>query len=88
MRSEKLIRNVLRNVSNKKLSIRKAAGILKGLPSLNLKFANIDCGRYARCGFPEVVYCEGKTVPQIRRIAREMLKHEGSICGFRQSCKQ
>lgn len=59
--------------------MRKAADILKGLPSLNLGFANIDCSRYARRGFPEVIYCEGKTITQIRRIAKEMLTHEGFL---------
>ena len=79
MRNEKLIQKVLQDVHNKKLPVPKAAKILKGLPSLNLGFANIDCGRYARCGFPEVIYCEGKTVTQIRHIAKEMLAHEGFL---------
>lgn len=79
MRSEKLIKTVLRDVKNKKTSVKKAAKTLKGLPSLDLNFANIDCGRYARCGFPEVIYCEGKTVKQIRRIAKEILISEGLL---------
>lgn len=76
MRDKKLVWDVLHDVSDKKLSIRKAAEILKGLPSSDLGFANIDYARLSRCGFPEAVYCEGKTVAQIRRIAREMLAHE------------
>ena len=79
MRSEKLIQKILQDVRNKKLSLREATDVLKGLPSLNLKFANIDCSRFARCGFPEVIYCEGKTVTQIKRIAKEMLAHEGFL---------
>lgn len=79
MRSEKLIQKVLQDVRDKKLPLREAANVLKGLPSSNLKFANIDCSRFARCGFPEVIYCEGKTVTQIRRIAKEMLANEGLL---------
>ena len=79
MRDEKLIQNVLRDVRNKRLPVKQAAETLKGLPSLNLEFANIDCARFSRCGFPEVIYCEGKTVAQIRRIAKEMLTHEGFL---------
>ncbi len=79
MRSEKLIQKVLRGVRNEKIGLAKASDILKGLPSLDLEFANIDCGRYARCGFPEVIYCEGKTVGQIRRIAKEMFTNEGLL---------
>jgi len=52
---------------------------LKREAFIDLEFAKIDCDRRARCGFPEVVYCEGKTVQQIRRIAREMLAHEGFL---------
>lgn len=79
MRNEKLIQNVLRDVSEKRISLGEAGKILKGLPSLNLGFANIDCARSSRCGFPEAVYCEGKTAAQIKRIAREMLAHEGFL---------
>jgi len=79
MRSEKLIQKVLQDVHNKRLSIHRAADILKGLPSLDLRFANIDCARYARRGFPEVIYCGGKTIAQIKQIAREMLAHEGFL---------
>lgn len=90
MRNEELIQKVLRDVRSKRIPIRNARDILKGLPVLNLGFANIDCGRHARCGFPEVIYCEGKTTFQIRRIAKEMLAREGfllltrlSASGFR-----
>lgn len=79
MRSEKLIKDVLRGVSDKKLSLEKAGEILKGLPSLDLKFANIDCARSSRCAFPEVIYCEGKTLGEIKRIAKEMFRHEGFL---------
>jgi NCAIR mutase (PurE)-related protein len=79
VRNEKSIQKVLRDVRNKKLPLHKALGLLKGLPSLDFGFANIDCGRYARCGFPEVIYCEGKDVTQIKRIAKEMLSREGFL---------
>lgn len=79
MRSEKLIKRVLRDVRSKKTPVKKAAKILKGLPSFDIGFANIDCGRYARCGFPEAVYCEGKTVSQIRSIIKKLLAHEGLL---------
>lgn len=79
MRSEKLLYEVLCNVRCKKISIKKAARILSGLPSADLKFANLDSSRHSRCGFPEAVYCEGKTTEQIKRIAKEMLKRDGFV---------
>ena len=44
-----------------------------------MKFANIDYGRYSRCGFPEVVYCEGKTVGQVKLISQKILRHNGFV---------
>lgn len=79
MRNEEKIKTVLEKVRNRKLSIEKAAALMKGLPSMSLGFADIDYGRYARCGFPEVVYCEGKTIQQIKLIAKEMFSREGFL---------
>lgn len=35
----------------------------------------LDLGRSARCGYPEAVYCEGKSVEQLRTIARRVAQH-------------
>ncbi|MDO5049053.1 MAG: nickel pincer cofactor biosynthesis protein LarB [Actinomycetaceae bacterium] len=32
--------------------------------------ANLDFGRFARRGYPEAIYCEGKSASQVRDIAR------------------
>ncbi|MDD5679687.1 MAG: nickel pincer cofactor biosynthesis protein LarB [Candidatus Omnitrophica bacterium] len=79
MRSENMLHEVLAGVRGRKIAINKAARVLKGLPSADLKFANIDCARHSRCGFPEAVYCEGKTAGQIKRISREMLSRDGFV---------
>jgi len=79
MRSGNILHEVLTGVRSKKISIGKAAKALNGFPSIDLKFANIDHSRRLRCGFPEAIYCEGKTAEQIKRIAREMLNHESFV---------
>jgi len=79
MRGEDLLQEVLQKVRDERLSVGEAGEILKGFPSLDIGVAKIDCGRYARCGFPEVIYCEGKTPLQIKRIAREMIDREGFV---------
>ncbi len=79
MRSEKLLNEVLSGVRKGRISVKNAAKTLNGFPSLDMKFANIDCGRRARCGFPEAVYCEGKTIEQIKSISREMLNMSGFV---------
>jgi NCAIR mutase (PurE)-related protein len=39
-------------------------------------FADLDFDRAARRGYPEAVYCQGKTSEQVRLIAGELRRHE------------
>ena len=52
---------------------------------LNLGFANLDLQRQKRCGFPEVVYCAGKTVGQSVQILRVLMKQYDNVIGTRAS---
>ena len=45
---------------------------IKNLTCGDLGFANIDYNRASRQGFPEVVYCEGKTSEQIALIMEKL----------------
>src|SRR4051812_39430691 len=40
------------------------------------EFAKVDLHRRLRCGFPEVVFGQGKTAEQIEGILRTLLEHE------------
>jgi NCAIR mutase (PurE)-related protein len=79
MRSEEILREVLEKVRTKKITTEKARDVLSGLPSVELDFATVDCGRRLRCGFPEVVYCEGKTAGEIKRISREIFRRDDFV---------
>jgi len=79
MRSGKFLRETLQDIRNKKISVKQGERFLKGLPGRNIGFAHIDLARKARCGFPEVIYCEGKTVMQLKRIAKEILAYEDTL---------
>lgn len=46
-------------------------------------FAKIDTDRKRRTGFPEVVFCEGKTDEFLASIYKKMVKDEGSAFGTR-----
>ncbi len=48
-------------------------------------FARVDHDRHARRGFPEVIYCEGKTPQQVISIAREILSCSGQLLATRVS---
>jgi len=47
---------------------------LREAPFQELEFAKVDHHRAIRCGFPEVIFCRGKTVAQVDRIAREIIR--------------
>src|SRR3954469_18273124 len=43
-------------------------------------FAKVDIHRRVRCGFPEVIFGQGKTADQIESILRVMIRHgEGGL---------
>ena len=66
------IKTILQQYKDGVLSLDEAAAALRcDEPSvLDLGFANLDLQRQKRCGFPEVVYCAGKTVGQSVQILR------------------
>ena len=46
-------------------------------------FANIDLQRKERCGFPEVVYCAGKTIDQSVQILTLLMQQYDNVIGTR-----
>jgi NCAIR mutase (PurE)-related protein len=56
---------------------------LRDLPFREVEGAVVDHHRALRCGFPEVIYCRGKTTAQIGRIAREILRRGSELLATR-----
>ncbi len=52
-------------------------------PFVDLGFARVDTDRRRRCGFPEVIFCQGKTPDEVAAIARTILAHEPVVLGTR-----
>lgn len=69
------LRQLLAKVRSGTLSIETALKHLRTLPYEDLGIASLDHHRSLRQGFPEVIFCEGKTPAQIRVIARSLLSH-------------
>ena len=82
--NEEYIRDIINKVKAEEMSEEEAFDALKELPYKEMGFANLDNHRQIRTGFPEVVYCEGKTSEQIRDIFAELAKH-GTVMGTRAS---
>src|SRR4051794_10777676 len=58
----------------------EAAQKLRTRPYEDTGFAKVDLHRSLRCGFPEVVFGQGKTPEQIEGILKVMLRHgEGGL---------
>ena len=47
--------------------------------------ARVDHDRAARCGFPEVIFCQGKTAEQVARITGELLGRSEVVLATRAS---
>jgi NCAIR mutase (PurE)-related protein len=81
---EKLIQ-LLSDVRDGRLTPEAGAERLRSLHHSDLGFAQVDHHRQARCGFPEVIYCEGKTPTEAARIAEEILAHSDRLLMTRAS---
>lgn len=81
----KEVEKLLNEVKNGSASVEEALEILKNFPYTDLGFARIDHHREIRTGYPEIVYCSGKTVDQVREIFRVMSQRENNVVGTRAS---
>jgi pyridinium-3,5-biscarboxylic acid mononucleotide synthase len=79
----KEVEKLLTEVKSGETSIEKALDILKNFPYTDLGFARIDNHREMRTGYPEIIYCAGKTVEQVKEIFRVMALRESNVIGTR-----
>ena len=77
------IRNLLEEVKNGDIDIDLAIDKLKDLPYEDIGYANIDHHRQIRNGYPEVIYCEGKSDEHILGIIKRMKEKCSNILGTR-----
>lgn len=77
------LKKILEDVKNNNIDIEYALDKLKNLPYEDLGYANIDHHRQLRNGYPEVIYCEGKSDEQILGIIEKMKEKDSNILGTR-----
>ena len=82
MNRESLLR-ILQQVRTGKTSPEDAVAHLRHLPYENMGFARMDNHRALRQGYPEVVFCQGKTVDQVAAIAHRILERHGTLLATR-----
>ncbi|MDD3642463.1 MAG: nickel pincer cofactor biosynthesis protein LarB [Candidatus Krumholzibacteria bacterium] len=77
------IRELLESVSRGETEIDEALERLRMLPFEDTGYARIDHHRQLRRGFPEVLFCQGKTPEQITGIARRILEGGSDLLATR-----
>ncbi len=79
----KELEKILISIRDGSVSVDEALENLKEFPYTDLGFARIDHHRELRTGYPEIVYCAGKTPEQVEAIFRAMDSHGNNIIGTR-----
>jgi NCAIR mutase (PurE)-related protein len=74
------LRAILEKVHSNALGVDEAAERIGAAPPvMDLGFAHVDLQRRDRCGFPEVIFCEGKTSDWVEGVVRK-LAEAGQDC--------
>jgi pyridinium-3,5-biscarboxylic acid mononucleotide synthase len=80
---KKRIKKLLEDVKAGNLSVAGALENLRDLPYEDIGYAKLDLHRSLRTGFPEVVFCQGKTGKQAAQIVEKLAKHHEKIIATR-----
>lgn len=80
-----VIKELLTQVRSGELEVEQALEQLRRLPYEDIGFAKIDSHRHIRCGFPEVVFCQGKTIDQAVQIIHRLLESNNNVLATRAS---
>ncbi|MBI2421426.1 MAG: nickel pincer cofactor biosynthesis protein LarB [Candidatus Hydrogenedentes bacterium] len=77
------LKELLDAVAQGSMAPEGAFAQLQDLPFADLGFAKIDHHRMLRKGYPETIFCQGKTPEQIVAIVTEMRKRGSTVYGTR-----
>ncbi|MEN7974031.1 MAG: nickel pincer cofactor biosynthesis protein LarB [Verrucomicrobiota bacterium] len=73
------LETLLNRFKNGETDLEQTLDTLKHLPFEEMGFAKIDHHRALRTGYPEVVFCQGKTHEQVEKIFQALEKHNDNI---------
>lgn len=77
------LRGLLEAVASGQKPVEDALDTLRSLPFESLDFATLDHHRALRWGFPEVIFCQGKTNEQVAQIAARLAERSNQVLGTR-----
>lgn len=79
---------VLEKVRKGEMSVGEAEQYFRREPFEEMGYAKLDTHRKLRSGFPEVVFCSGKTDEHLLHIYKKLYEEEGEVFGTRASKEQ
>ena len=85
---EKELQNLLKDVSEGKITPTQAVEKIKTLPYEDIDYAKIDHHRELRTGYPEVVFCLGKTNEQVAGIMEKLALSTDLVIGTKATQEQ
>ncbi len=77
------VKSILVRLKAGKVSVRDGMELLRTLPFEDLGYAKVDSHRALRRGFPEAVYCEGKSDGQVVGIVSRLARTHGRVIATR-----
>ncbi len=77
------LKAMLESVATGAIAVDDAVGQLRDLPYEDLGFAKIDHHRHLRKGYPETIFCAGKTPDEVVAIAGRMRGRGSNVFGTR-----
>jgi NCAIR mutase (PurE)-related protein len=77
------LKRLFTSVRNREIGIDDAVKKLKDFSFTDLGHTKIDNHRELRTGYPEVIFCPGKTVEQVKEIIQQMLTKNNNILATR-----
>jgi NCAIR mutase (PurE)-related protein len=82
------LRELLEQVQQGNLGIEAALQRMHKPAVADLGFAHVDLQRRLRCGFPEVIFCQGKTNEWVEGVVRQLIDAKQHCLATRVSAEQ
>src|SRR4051794_7104434 len=82
------LRTVLEQVHAGRLNVDTALQEIEEARVADLGYAQVDLHRRQRCGFPEVIFCEGKTAEWVEGVVRQLIEARQDCLATRVSAEQ
>ena len=79
------LKGFLEKIQNGQTSVDEGISLLRDMQYLDVGCAKIDTHRESRVGYPEVIFCPGKTTDQLAAIVQAMLNRQSNILATRAS---